>query len=660
MFKIKVFILLTVLFTLITYLAGCSTVFSPDHPKAEKGILDLTQWQFDKDGVIKLDGQWEFYWNQLLEPHQLEDTSIPKTGYIDVPGTWNHYQVDDYKLPGNGFATYRLHFITETDERLGLKIPSVFTAYKLYINGELIASAGTVGNSKETMVPQYLPQIALFEPQPGENEIIIQVSNYHHRSGGLLEALILGNEKQITGLRERNIAYELFVFGSLVIIGIYHIALFIIIKKDKAPLYFGLFCLLVGIRTILVGERFLIYLFPDFSWEAALKLQTLTFYLSVPLIIMFFNSVFPEDFQAKITKLIQLVGAFFACLVLLTPARVFTVFSPAFQLFALIVIIYMIVNFIRIIYRKEKNGRLIIIGCIALIIASINDIAFYNIWLNDHSVPFLRNIVRAGNISSIGQLIFVLLNSLELSRKFGLALVEREKMTAQLQEINLNLDKLVQKRTKALEEYREQIEQQKAELEKVNKALQVLSLKDPLTDLWNRRHYDRTIQLEWNRSLRNKYPLALMMIDIDNFKAYNDYYGHKAGDECLVKVAQTTQEFFRRASDLVVRYGGEEFVVIMPGLGKDEAVNMALLLRKAIEELHIPHKHSSVSPWVTVSIGVTSTVPDKNGSPQQLFLAVDKALYEAKAAGRNQVKYLPMEPVSQETDQGDSPGDRSQ
>ena len=660
MFERKLFILSIVFFTLILYLSGCSTLFSPDQPKAEKGILDLTQWQFEEDGVIKLNGQWEFYWNQLLEPHQFKDTGIAMTGYINVPGTWNHYKVDYKELSCYGFATYRLHFISEADERLGLKIPSVFTAYKLYINGELIASAGTVGNSKETMVPQYLPQIALFEPQPGENEIIIQVSNYYHRNGGLLEALILGNEKQITGLRDRSVAYELFLFGSLIIIGIYHITLFCFIKKDKSPLYFGLFCLLIGIRTLLVGESFFIYLFPDFSWEAAQKFQTLAFYLGVPLIIMFFNSVFPEDFQSKLTKIINWVGAGFATLVLLTPARIFTIFNPAFQLFVFIVIIYTIVNFIRIIRRKEKNGRLIILGGIALAIASLNDIAFSSIWLNDHSAPLLRNIVRTSNLSSVGQLIFVLLNSLELSRKFAHALVEREKMTAQLQEINLNLDKLVHKRTKALEEYREQIENQKAELEKVNKALQVLSLKDPLTDLWNRRHYDRTIQLEWNRSLRHKYPLALMMIDIDNFKAYNDCYGHKAGDECLVKVAQTTQEFFRRASDLVVRYGGEEFVVIMPGLGKDEAVNMAQLLRKAIEELHIPHKHSSVSPWVTVSIGVTSTVPDKNGSPQQLFLAVDKALYEAKAAGRNQVKYLPMEPLAQETDQGDSPDDQSQ
>ena len=128
---------------------------------------------------------------------------------------------------------------------------------------------------------------------------------------------------------------------------------------------------------------------------------------------MFFNSVFPEDFHAKITKITNWVGAGFACLVLLAPARIFTIFNPAFQLFAFIVIIYMIVNFIRIIRRKEKNGALIIIGGIALIIASLNDIAFLSIWLHDQSAPLLRNIVKTGNLSSVGQLIFVLLNSLE-------------------------------------------------------------------------------------------------------------------------------------------------------------------------------------------------------------------------------------------------------
>ena len=130
MFTRKLFILSLVFFTLTLCCSGCSAVFSPDQPKAEKGILDLTQWQFEENGVIKLDGQWEFYWNQLLEPHQLKDAGIPMTGYIDVPGTWNHYNVDHKELSGYGFATYRLHFITEADERLGLKIPRVFTSYK--------------------------------------------------------------------------------------------------------------------------------------------------------------------------------------------------------------------------------------------------------------------------------------------------------------------------------------------------------------------------------------------------------------------------------------------------------------------------------------------------------------------------------------------------
>jgi diguanylate cyclase (GGDEF)-like protein len=131
-----------------------------------------------------------------------------------------------------------------------------------------------------------------------------------------------------------------------------------------------------------------------------------------------------------------------------------------------------------------------------------------------------------------------------------------------------------------------------------------------------------------------------MMLDIDCFKEYNDCYGHKAGDECLIQVAQAIEGLFKRASDLVARYGGEEFIVIMPEQGKDEAIKMAHLVRKTIEDLNIPHKCSSVSLWVTVSIGVTSMIPHVDCSPKEIFLAVDEALYQAKAAGRNQVKFL--------------------
>lgn len=641
MYKKKLLLLTWLIFVLILpFLGGCSNGISYHRPVAVKGVLDLTQSRIDEE-VCSLDGQWEFYWNELLEPQELKETDQQKIRYIDIPSSWNRYIINGTELSGEGYATYRLILKTEEDKKLGLKIPRMFTAYNLWVNGELIASAGAVGQSRDTMTPQYLPQVALFKPQPGENEIVIQVSNFYHRSGGILESLIIAEDKQIIGLRYKSIAYESLLFGCLMIIGAYHLALFFFRKKNTAPLYFGLFCLFIGIRTLLVGERFFSYLFPYFDWEVAHKIQTLTFYLGVPVILMFFKSVFPNNFHSRIVKVVQGVGIAFGCLVLLTPARFFTVINPAYQVFAFLVIVYIISAFIKMLIRKEKGIGLIIVGGMALILSSLNDIVFLSIWMNDYGSSLLRSLFRTGNLSSVGQLLFVFANSLVLAQRFSKALEQEEVMTAQLKEINLNLDELVAKRTEDLEKSKEKIAYQKMELQKANKSLQLLSLKDPLTGLWNRRHYDNIIQIEWNRALRHKRPISLMLLDIDYFKAYNDCYGHKAGDECLIQVAQTIKDYSRRASDLAARYGGEEFVVIMQELDKDEATEIALLLRKAIEELSIAHKCSTVSPWVTVSIGVTSIVPNNNSSPHELFLTVDKALYQAKAAGRNQVKFLP-------------------
>lgn len=199
------------------------------------------------------------------------------------------------------------------------------------------------------------------------------------------------------------------------------------------------------------------------------------------------------------------------------------------------------------------------------------------------------------------------------------------------------MDELVLQRTKDLEKSNEKIEHQKLELEKTNRALKQLSFKDALTGLWNRRKYDQTIELEWRRCLRYKRPIALLLLDIDYFKEFNDSYGHMAGDECLIKVGEILKNTFCRASDMVARYGGEEFIVLLSDTGEGEAVKIANMLRKKIESLNIPHEKSSVCNYVTVSIGATFMVPDLNSSYENLFKAADRALYQAKDAGRNQV-----------------------
>ncbi len=173
------------------------------------------------------------------------------------------------------------------------------------------------------------------------------------------------------------------------------------------------------------------------------------------------------------------------------------------------------------------------------------------------------------------------------------------------------------------------------QLMEANLELQRLSNVDGLTGLSNRRYFDDYMNKEWGRAMRTATPFSFLLIDIDQFKQYNDIYGHLAGDEVLKAVAGAIQSNCRRATDLVARFGGEEFVVALPGAPLADLQFLGETLRKAVEALHLEHSGSARSPWVTVSIGGASTVP----SPHQSFLpfveAADRALYQAKRAGRN-------------------------
>ena len=174
-------------------------------------------------------------------------------------------------------------------------------------------------------------------------------------------------------------------------------------------------------------------------------------------------------------------------------------------------------------------------------------------------------------------------------------------------------------------------------LEEANFKLSELTVTDALTGLSNRRRFDQVITDEWMRASRTAQSLAILMIDVDHFKAYNDHYGHPAGDECLRQVAGILQANARRASDLVARYGGEEFVIVAADLDLQAAKDLAENLRNAVEALAMPHGFSSVASVVTISIGVSVATPDANMQPDSLLRMADAAMYYAKDGGRNRV-----------------------
>jgi diguanylate cyclase (GGDEF)-like protein len=172
--------------------------------------------------------------------------------------------------------------------------------------------------------------------------------------------------------------------------------------------------------------------------------------------------------------------------------------------------------------------------------------------------------------------------------------------------------------------------------ESQNRQLQALSREDALTGLANRRYLDLMLVEEWNRAMRQQLPLAVLMIDVDHFKAYNDHLGHPAGDVCLREVARVIKSMTRRSGDFAARYGGEEFALIYPSTNASQALGLARQLIEQVSQLKLAHPASSVGPVVTVSVGVAVTIP--NGEPQQALALVDQAdhaLYLAKQKGRN-------------------------
>lgn len=177
------------------------------------------------------------------------------------------------------------------------------------------------------------------------------------------------------------------------------------------------------------------------------------------------------------------------------------------------------------------------------------------------------------------------------------------------------------------------------ELEDASAHLKRLSLVDGLTQLYNRRHFDEALELEWSRSNRSQAPLSLIICDIDHFKAFNDNYGHVAGDDALVKASKTIIETLKRPSDMPARYGGEEFVVILPDTPTVGAMIVAEQLRTAMNTLTIPHAFSNAANIVTMSFGVSTYYPNQTkASYVELVESADRGLYRAKKNGRNRIE----------------------
>ncbi|WLD93836.1 sensor histidine kinase [Alkalihalobacillus sp. AL-G] len=431
-------IFMIMMFLLI--LTGCSETKNNGFAAAKNGVIDLTDWVPPEDGAVKLNGEWAFYWHHLLDPN--DDLTSYSPLMIKVPSIWNGLLYHSETLTGEGYATYHLsvRMDVDTEEQLmALYIPTIDTSYRLWVNGQLTAENGTVGTSKQNASPRYKPNVITFRARDNTS-ILLQIANFSHSEGGIIQEIILGSPDQIIDMKQDKVALNIFVFGSLVIMAFYHIVLFVKRTKDKSSLYFGLLCFIGALRAIIVDQMYLIEWFPNFNWYLALKLEYLTVYFGAFLGVSFIRSMFPAEMNKYIYYFASSVSILFSLFVICFPAKLFTETLSAFEIFLLLLLVY--IQYVQVLACIRKRN--------AALISSITGLIFLGCTIND--VLYYAGVIYTVDLLPIGFFLLIISQSVNLSLKFAKSFQRVEQMTKHLEEINVTLEEKVRKRTKDLEQ----------------------------------------------------------------------------------------------------------------------------------------------------------------------------------------------------------------
>ncbi len=417
-------------------------------PKASHGVLDLSAWDFERDGAVNLDGQWAFYWRALIPPSAFKDqNSLPPSGWIAVPGTWRGQKSRGKPLSGYGYATYHLRIkLRRKSFVYGLKINNIGTAYTLWANGKRVAANGVVGTSEAAMKPQTLPRVIYNNTDTSTLELVLHVSNFVDRTGGAWDQVQFGNARQISELRDHVFALDLIPLGIVLVMSLYHLLLFVLRRKEPSTLIFGLFCADIGLRTVLMGERLLIQLVPTFNWYLAFKLEVLTLVFGPLLTVMYVRYVYRRETPRLIVLILQVFAIVYSLFVAAVPPKIFTELLPVVQGYGVICIIFTIYTIIVAKVRKRQGTNLILSGIIILFGTGINDILVAN---EVYVFPYLL---------PIGFLALLFCQAALLSMRFSKAFTTVENLSS-------NLEKKVRERTCELEQANDQLNHRTQELQ---------------------------------------------------------------------------------------------------------------------------------------------------------------------------------------------------
>lgn len=413
---------------------------------AKNGYLDLSQHSLSENKILKIDGQWELYYNKLYTPEDFNSNNIDNVQYFRIPSNLNGTIINGTKLSHYGYMTLRLKIklnSNDVNKFLGIKTQDLLTASKIWVNGDLTDYHGVVGKNEEEYRPIFKPTVSIFQPKSQYIDIVIQAANFREPAS-MIKSIYLGTKNEVLVEENIQLGIDLFLFGSILIMSLYHLALFSIRRKDKSTLYFGLFSLAIAVRSLFMGERIAVQIFPNMPFEVLSKTAAISYYLALPLFLMFFKELFNE-ISDRVISISKYVAIIMTLLCLVTTNKIYDKAAVPSQIYSMLICLYILYKLIRFLIDKRENAFEMFLGALIVIMAFLCDVLDYDGYL---SIRFAM---------PVGVFLFIFIQSYILAKYFTRALTlseslanENAKMYREIKKMNAELEDKVKERTMKL------------------------------------------------------------------------------------------------------------------------------------------------------------------------------------------------------------------
>lgn len=400
---------------------------APAAPIAVNGLIDLSDWNFAKDGLVNLSGEYKFFWQRHLSGTDLMVASQNSDETMYVPQSWNDEVVKGITLPGEGYATYKLNILVGARQKFALKIPDISTSYRLFVDSEKLAEIGHPGTNADKTMAKYYPTIVQFEAKGARVELVLQVSNFDHRLGGIWLPIMIGKPEQVSSSRESKIARELFFCGAILIIGLYNLMQFTFRRENFSNLFLGLFCIAIAFRSLLVGERFFSHMVPDLNFIWYIRLEYLAWYLAIPAFVAYLSNLFPRESNPVVNRGIYGLIVAGILVVLLGTSSYISKTAPLFQIITVLLLFYGGYVLVQAYRHKAEGARILSFAYAFFFITIVNDILVN------------ASIINNPLMIEVGLFTFIFCQNIFISYRFTQSFKTIESQRVQLQATNIKL-----------------------------------------------------------------------------------------------------------------------------------------------------------------------------------------------------------------------------